>query len=76
MIGEKQIPLLGMLPLRTLDRYVMRHFLVSYVICTTAVVGMFVVIEALSRLDNFLKQEDPLIFVVGRYFLVLAEVTD
>jgi lipopolysaccharide export system permease protein len=56
------------IPVRCLDRYLMKQFLICYVICTTAVLGLFVVIEGLSRLDNFLKQDVSLPVVIFSYF--------
>ena len=56
------------IPLRILDRYLLRHFLIAYAVCGAAILGLFVVIEGLSRLEYFLKQDGFLGWVLLRYF--------
>lgn len=60
------------LPIQSLDRYLIRQFIVCYVICAGVLMGLFVVLEGLSHLDNFMKQDEPLLFVMFQYFLWMA----
>ena len=71
---ERLQQLIKALPIKTIDRYIMWQFLISYGICASAVLGMFMVIEGVSRLDHFMKQQDPLPLVVFRYFKALLPV--
>ena len=68
MITDSLARIRDALPLRRIDRYLMRHFLVSWAVCTIAIFGLFMVIEGLSRIDRFLKQDESLIIVLVRYF--------
>ncbi|MEM7167326.1 MAG: LptF/LptG family permease [Planctomycetota bacterium] len=63
---------LSRLRIQPLDRYLIRHFLVCYVICSTILMGLFIVLEGLSHLDNFMKQDESLLFVMFQYFLWMA----
>lgn len=56
------------LPIQTIDRYLMKHYLIAWGICAFAVFGLFSVIDGVSKLDRFLRQEDPLPLVVLKYF--------
>ena len=56
------------LPIQTIDRYLMKHYMIAWGICAFAVFGLFSVIDGVSRLDRFLRQEDPLPLVVLKYF--------
>ncbi|MEM7262623.1 MAG: LptF/LptG family permease [Planctomycetota bacterium] len=62
------------LPVRTLDRYVMKQFLISYVICATSIIGLFVVLDGLSKLNKFLKQDANVIWVILQYFMATLPV--
>ncbi len=74
MIADWLAQLREALPLRRVDRYLMRHFLVSWSICTVAILGLFMVIEGLSRIDRFLRQEESLIVVLVRYFAAVIPI--
>lgn len=59
--------------MRILDRERYWAFLKAYVICFTALVGLYVVIDAFSNLDEFAKRASgaPEMFqVMGRFYLV------
>lgn len=60
--------LLAYLPLRRLDRYVMKQFLLAYVICSSSLLGLFMILEGLSRLERFMKQETNVILVFLHYY--------
>jgi lipopolysaccharide export system permease protein len=47
-------------------------FLQAYVVCYIAMVGLFIVIDAFSNLDEFAKRADDIVGmaqVMGRYYL-------
>ena len=59
--------------MRILDRERYRAFFKSYVICFTALVGLYVVIDAFSNFDEFSKRADGVIEILqimGRFYLV------
>ena len=56
-----------------LDRQRYWAFLKAYFVCFTALVGLYVVIDAFSNVDEFTKVEDrlvPLLGFMGKYYLV------
>jgi lipopolysaccharide export system permease protein len=58
---------------RILDRQRYWSFFKAYVICYVSLVGLYIVIDAFSNLDEFYKRADgtPELFqVMGRYYLV------
>lgn len=61
-------PPLKWLPLKTFDRYLIRQFLISWFICSFAILSLFCVIDGVSRLDRFLRHDQPLPIVIFRYF--------
>ncbi|OUU23202.1 MAG: hypothetical protein CBC13_06285 [Planctomycetia bacterium TMED53] len=61
-------PPLKWLPLKTIDRYLIRQYLVSWCICSFAILSLFCVIDGVSRLDRFLRHDQPLPLVILRYF--------
>ncbi|MFN0060738.1 MAG: LptF/LptG family permease [Planctomycetota bacterium] len=57
------------LPVRRLDRYLMRQFLMSYVICSCCILGLFVVLDGLTKLGRFISKSEVSAFVAFvRYF--------
>jgi lipopolysaccharide export system permease protein len=59
--------------MRILDRQRYWAFLKAYVICFTALVGLYIVIDAFSNYDEFLKRADgvrEMFQVMGRFYLV------
>ena len=56
------------LPLKTLDRYIMKQFAISYGICTSSMLTFIIVIEGFSRLDKFLKEDASVLWVIATYF--------
>ena len=59
--------------MRILDRERYWAFLKAYFICFTALVGLYVVIDAFSNYDEFLKRADgpvEMFQVMGRFYLV------
>ena len=65
---------LSLLPFRTFDRYLIRNFIFAWVVCTFSVFGLFIVIDGVTRIEQFLKEEDPLPLVALRYFAALLPV--
>ena len=55
-------------PLKTIDLYVARVFLLSWIACAVSFIGLFVIIEAFAKLDRFLKQEGSFFGSVFRYY--------
>ncbi len=53
--------------LRTLDFYVARLFLSAYVVCGISFLGLFVIVEAFSKLDRFLRQDTNLLVALLQY---------
>src|SRR4051794_32579130 len=59
--------------MRILDRERYRAFFKAYVICFTALVGLYIVIDAFSNFDEFSKRADgavEMFSVMGRFYLV------
>ncbi len=59
--------------MRILDRQRYWSFFKAYVICYVSLVGLYIVIDAFSNLDEFTKRADgtvELFQVMGRYYLV------
>ena len=59
--------------MRILDRQRYWSFIKAYVICFTALVGLYVVLDAFENLDEYSKRADgatELFQVMGRYYLV------
>lgn len=56
------------IPIRMIDRYVIRQFFLSYFMCASVILGLFVVLEGLSHLDKFTKQDRALVVVLFHYF--------
>lgn len=74
MIKRRIRHLLRALPFTTIDRYLMRQFLISYGVCAVAVLGLFILVDGVSRLDHFLKIEKSLAAVLFQYFTVMTPV--
>jgi len=62
------------LPVRTLDRYVIRQFTFAYLVCGTSIIGLFMVLEGLSKLGKFLNQDKNVILVLFHYFMATLPV--
>ena len=59
--------------MRILDREHYGTFLKAYITCFVALVGLYVVIDAFSNLDEFFKRADgvsQLFQVMGSYYIV------
>ncbi len=59
--------------MRILDRQRYWAFIKAYVICYVSLVGLYVIIDAFSNLDEFAKRADTsveLFRIMGRYYLV------
>lgn len=50
-----------------LDRYLLRHFLLAYFVCLLCLISMYVVIDAFTRIDDFLESASG-----GSVFQLLA----
>ena len=58
---------------RILDRQRYWAFLKAYVICYMSLVGLYIVIDAFSNLDEFAKRAEGVVetlLVMGRYYLI------
>ncbi|MCA1682605.1 MAG: LptF/LptG family permease [Actinobacteria bacterium] len=66
--------------MRILDRERYWSYLKAYVICFTALVGLYIVIDAFSNFDEFTKRASGVVeifAIMGRFYLVhLAEMYD
>ncbi len=60
------------LPIRTMDRYVAQIFLYSYLACGFSFTGIYIMVEALTKLDRFLKLEDPLWITLPQYHAAMV----
>src|SRR3954453_10167537 len=59
--------------MRILDRERYRAYFKSYVICFTALVGLYIVIDAFSNFDEFSKRAEgavEMFSIMGRFYLV------
>src|SRR5450432_557146 len=59
--------------MRILDRERYRAFFKSYVICFTALVGLYIVIDAFSNFDEFSKRTDGVVemfSIMGRFYII------
>src|SRR3954462_9161268 len=59
--------------MRILDRERYRQFFKAYLICFTALVGLYVVIDAFSNFDEFAKRADgavEMFSIMGRFYMV------
>ena len=68
MIADRIASLRDALPLRTADRYLLKQAVIAWAICALAILGLFVMIEGLTRLERFLKQDASIFVVLVRYF--------
>lgn len=58
--------------MRILDRYVLRHFLLAYVVCFTSLLSLYMVIDLFSRIDEFAEHSHgarQLFYNFGTYYL-------
>lgn len=51
--------------LTTLDRYIMRHFVVNYLIAIASMIGLYVVLDLFFNLDEFVESGRGALRVVG-----------
>lgn len=53
-----------------LDRYLLRHFLLAYFVCLLCLISMYVVIDAFTRIDDFLESAagGSVFGVIGLYY--------
>ena len=68
---KKRLSRLGRLRIKTMDLYVARTFLLSWVACATTFIGLFVVIETFAKLDRFLEQEGSFFSTLLKYNLAM-----
>lgn len=66
--------ILERLPIRTIDRYLMRQYMISWGICAFAVFGLFSMIDGVTRIDRFLRQDAPLPLVALKYFAGMVPI--
>ena len=58
--------------MRILDRYVLRHFFLAYVVCFTSLLSLYIVIDLFSRIDEFAEHSHgakQLFVNFGTYYL-------
>jgi lipopolysaccharide export LptBFGC system permease protein LptF len=51
--------------LTTLDRYVIRHFAVNYLIAIASMIGLYIVLDLLFNLDEFVEGDRGVLRVIG-----------
>jgi lipopolysaccharide export system permease protein len=59
--------------MRLLDRYLLRHFLLAYVVCFLCLLSLYMVIDAFTRIDDFMESAEgngSVFLLIGRYYLV------
>ncbi len=59
---------------RTVDLYVARLFLAAYLACGLSFTGIYVMVEALTKLDRFLRAETPLWIALPEYLAAMVPV--
>lgn len=60
--------------LRISDRYIIRAFLISLVICTLALVSLFVVVDTFSNLSNLVERWRDTGTPVGEFLIMIARM--
>jgi len=60
--------------LRISDRYIIRAFLISLVICALALVSLFVVVDTFSNLSNLVERWRDTGKPVGEFLIILARM--
>jgi lipopolysaccharide export LptBFGC system permease protein LptF len=55
-----------------MDLYVARSFVQAYLICSVSFIALFVVVEAFSKLDRFLRQDSALLVTLFKYHLAMV----
>jgi lipopolysaccharide export LptBFGC system permease protein LptF len=68
---RRRRPFFRFLP-RTLDLYLARTFLSAYFICGVSFTGIYIMVEALTKLDRFLKAGDPLWLALLQYHAAMV----
>jgi lipopolysaccharide export system permease protein len=62
-------------PMKIIDRYMLRQFIHVFVICFLSLTGLYLVLDAFSNLDNFLRyaeQRGSLLSVMGEFYFYRA----
>ena len=57
--------------MRLLDRYLLRHFVLAYVVCFVCLLALYIVVDAFARVDDFLESAEGggrLAWLMGRYY--------
>ena len=62
----------SMRPFRTLDRYIGRTFLTSYLICGMSFTFIYICVEALTKIERFIKLEKPLWITLPQYHAAMV----
>ncbi len=57
---------------RTLDRYIGRTFLTSYLICGVSFTFIYICVEALTKIERFIKLEKPLWITLPQYHAAMV----
>src|SRR5262245_47862804 len=62
----------GWIPSRIIDRYLLRQFLQTFVICCCSLIGLYIVIDGFANLEEFINyghDHGGLLAVMGPYYL-------
>ncbi len=60
--------------MRLIDRYIIKQFLVTALFSLLAVTVIFVVIDAMEKLDNFIDRQATAMIVMRYYFFFIPEI--
>lgn len=52
----------------------MKQFVIAYAICSSSILGLFMILEGLSRLDRFMKHDENIILVFLQYYAATVPV--
>ncbi|HEY5316062.1 MAG TPA: hypothetical protein VIK18_26275, partial [Pirellulales bacterium] len=58
-------------PIRIIDRYLLRQFVQVFVICWCSLTGLYIVFDAFSNLDEFMRyaeKEGNLLQIMGSFY--------
>lgn len=64
----------GAEPVKLLDRYIVRQFVVTALFSLVAVLIIFLVIDAMEKLDDFIDHDAPLGIIVRYYISFMPEI--
>ena len=62
--------------MRLLDRYIVRNFLLNYVLAFGVLVGMYTLLDLIINFSNFTRASAPGAGAVTQFFSLLADICD